>query len=253
MNEEVKSRNYYSFMILVFGIVCVIGLVITVSMLYSKFSDKSFYDIIPNVAELFMSYFAIGAILKFVDDAYDENRFPKNLAILATAISFVVALKLALINSPTAVIFLALVIGVTAMGKTTIPPFFIGTIAYIGSYFIFNIFDGFNWLLFAVILITLFADEVGAEWAKKVLKSDSSDFSNKYRALVYFLRDRNIGLSILLILVFIGWLPLLNWLAWFFLDFGYIIVEGISLRENLTKILSRQVFSKSAVSTINRG
>ncbi len=240
--EAYRPKN-----IVIFSLLLVALVTLAFSIVQSYLVQKSFLATLASTVLLLTPFFLIGAILKYVDEAYDENRFPKPMAVFATAIGLLLMLGLSLTSYLSATLFLALIVSVSIAGKTAGTPFVAASGGYIILVFLLDIYLTIDPILFTIIIIVLTADEICAEFAKKALKRD--DFKIKaprwQRNSVFFLRDRNLGSLTLLVLAMIGWIPFVYWLAWILLDFGYIIVEGISHRQNLKKILLREVFADS--------
>ena len=233
------SKTYNEKKIFLFGTIIVIMSILLISFSYEILFNIQFSIIFPNVAKLILSYYIIGAILKFADDSFDEGRFSKKLSVLLIILGFVIAVWLSYNDKTTAIIFLSLVLATTLVGKTIDTPFLVGSITYIGTIIYFDILNELNIIIFAIIFGALIVDELFAEWAKKVLRYNNNNYND---TIIYFLRDRNIGIFILFFLAAAGQIPFVNWLAWVFLDFGYIMVEGISRKDNIDIILLRKVF-----------
>ena len=235
-----KKNRYDEKKIFLVGTIVVVATTLLISISYSILSDTQFSTIFSKAIILIPSYYFIGAILKFADDSFDEGRFPKKLAILFIVLGFLIAVWVSYYDKITSTIFASLVLATTLAGKTKEIAFLIGSITYIGTLIGLKILNDLN-IIFIVIFGALLIDELCAEWAKKVLRGTYNN-KNHNNIMIYFLRDRNIGIFTLFFLVVIGQIPILNWFAWLFLDFGYIIIEGISKRENIETILLRKVF-----------
>jgi hypothetical protein len=245
--ETVKKINPLKiFAFLSFSIIL---LAIVVSLTYSFILNLAlsfaFY-----ATGLFVAYFAIGTGLKFVDDAYDNNRFSKKHAAFAATSGLVLMLWASLVDVQSAAIFLALVLATTVTLKTRHPPFLAATIAFIALFLLFGKPFEIDWLLFVVIFASFFADEIGAELAKKLINKKINPQnlqSVKYvwkghHTALYILRNRYIAIAALLALVLAGWIPLLYCLAYYFLGLGYVLVEGISQELSAQEIVMRLIF-----------
>lgn len=206
---------------------------------------EAFGPVLAQTVGLLASYFVVGLILKYVDEAYDEDRFPKSVAIVATAVGLAIMVWLSHASYVSATIFLALIIGVSIAGKTAGTPFMVAAGGYVILLFLLDIYLLVDPVLFTIIVVVLSADEAGAELAKKALaRQDFATVTAGWRRrAILFLRDRNMGMLSLLALALIGRIPFVFWLAWLMLDFGYVVVEGVSQRESLRRILFREVFS----------
>jgi hypothetical protein len=188
---------------------------------------------------LIISFYLIGAGLKFVDEAYDRNRFSKNAAHFLLALGTVAGVALTLLDIWAASIFLALLIALALTGKVNRRLYFIPPLVFFFLLVALGKLSQLHWAFVAVATTAALADELGAEFAKSHFEeSQSPEASCQGRkkadaVTLYILRNRFIALSVLLGLAIIEWLPFVYWFAWVGLDFGYTVVEAISSRLSL--------------------
>lgn len=251
-DQAAKAKERYNPTNIVLVSTLVVGLItIAFAVIQAYWRQESFLAVVTRTAGLLAPFYLVGVILKYVDEAYDEGRFPKSIAVLATAIGLAIMVWLSLASYVSATIFLALIVSVAIAGKTAGTPFMVAAGGYIILLFLLDIYLSIDPILFTTIMVVLTADEVGAEVAKKALKR--LDFNGATpgwrRSAILFLRDRNLGMLSLLGLALIGQIPFVFWLAWVLLDFGYVTVEGISRRESLRHIFLREVFTESGQSS----
>jgi len=183
-----------------------------------------------------ISFYLIGAGLKFVDDAYDRNRFSRNAAYFVLVGGAFLAVALAWLDIWAASIFLALLIAVALTGKVNQRLFLIPALVFFFFLLAFGKLSQLHWAFVALAATAALADELGAEFAKRHLEKLRSPETSAQRwetaraVALQILRNRFIALSVLLVLALVQWLPFLYWFAWVALDFGYTVVEAISNR-----------------------
>ena len=116
-----------------------------------------------------LSYPLLGAGIKYIDDAFDENKFNKKIALAVAPILGVLWAYTMLIDGVSATILLAVLCGVLFKGK-------IDNYAHLGGLFVILIIialAGVELLLLPLIFLAPFAllDEVG---------NDVIDYNKKY-------------------------------------------------------------------------
>jgi len=194
---------------------------------------------------LIISFYIIGVGLKFVDDAYDRNRFSKKAAHLVLVGGTLLGVTLTWLDIWVASIFLALLIAVALTGKVNQRLFLIPALVFF--FFLFALGDLYqlHWAFVVVAATAALADELGSEFAKRHLEKfaeGSPKGWEKARVVALrILRNRFIAVCVLLVLAMVKWLPFLYWFAWLALDFGYTVLEAISSRMSSRELLQALV------------
>jgi len=171
-----------------------------------------------------LSYPILGAGIKFIDDAFDEKRFNVNIAYILAPILGVLWAYSMVINSASATILLAILLGVLLKGKIDN----YAHLAGIGIIFAILIISGVNILIIPLIILTLSAifDEVGNDFIDKHKYLNSNKILQKF--IGYFFDQRWLTKVAVLSIAVIGIIPLYFFLAMILFDGAYLLVRGIS-------------------------
>jgi len=170
------------------------------------------------------SYPILGAGLKYIDEAFDEHRFNIKIAyILAPILGLLWAYSM-IINSVSATILLAILLGVLLKGKIDN----LAHVAGLGVIFVIVLLAGINLLFIPLIVFTLAAlfDEVGNDYIEKNSYLNSTNISKKI--IGYFFDQRWLTKVAILAIAVIGLIPLYFFVAMLFFDGAYLLVRGIS-------------------------
>ena len=175
---------------------------------------------------LFLLFFGLlGAGIKYIDSAYDDKIFNKKIALCIAPFLGILWAYTMLINQVAATILLAVIIGVLFKGK-------IDNIAHLaGLLVIFAIIFVAGVQLMVIPLVFLgFAalmDEVGNDFVdKRKNKLDLSKFSHRF--IVSFFDQRWVLKVAILVIGFIGIIPLVFFLAMISFDYAYLGVRFYS-------------------------
>lgn len=176
-----------------------------------------------NMYFFLLSYLILGAGLKYIDDAFDEKTFDKKKAIVLSPIIAVLGTYTMLINTVSATILLAVVVGVLLRGK-------IDNRAHLFAFFtffvIFVLLGAAQILVLPLVLLaaTAILDEVGND----VIDYDAVYAKNgkfRYRFALYFFGRRYLMKVGLLYIILLGIFPLYFLVAFILFDEAYIVVS----------------------------
>jgi hypothetical protein len=183
---------------------------------------------------LLLSFPILGAGIKYIDDAFDERKYNKKIAIaIAPVLGILWALTM-LVDRVSATVLLAIICGVLFKGK--IDNF--GHIAGLIVILSITIFAGVEFMILPLIFLAPFAllDEVGndvIDYNKKYFKKEN--YCHKF--VRYFFDQRWLLKIAVLIFVAVGMMPIYIFFALLFFDGAYLIMrwfnepkkKGISL------------------------
>ncbi|MBN2126926.1 MAG: hypothetical protein JW703_00875 [Candidatus Diapherotrites archaeon] len=187
------------------------------------------FDFIFSAPEIFafyliVSYFFLGALIKFIDDCFDEALASKSVAtILSVIVAGLWAFDMTL-SAASATILAAIVIGVLVKGKVDNIAFQIGVIG-VGTILFFFGFFQFLWFPLIIISLAGVIDEVG---------NDFVDEKNMYtrgffgKLVHLFFEYRMLMKIVVFLFAFFGFFELFYFLAFLFWDLGYIVVTKLS-------------------------
>lgn len=170
-------------------------------------------------------YFFLGAIVKFIDSAFDEGVFGKGKALLIALPTGLLWGYAMYLSEASSVILLSIVIASLLAGKLDNGALLLGIIGIITAVVFFGYLD-LVWLVLAGLVFAGFLDEVGNDYADKHLFGSKNILSG---AANYFFRHRfAMKLAVLFFAVtgFFGFIYFLAFLAW---DLGYELVARYSL------------------------
>src|SRR5205823_4886591 len=111
------------------------------------------------------AYFLLGSGVKYVDAAYDDGTFSKRYTFLLAILLGVLAGVAMIVDFPTFIMFLSLIIGVAITGKLDILPFRILTVIAVSLalyYHNYSLpFSASNWTLLLLLSVGAAIDEIG--------------------------------------------------------------------------------------------
>lgn len=179
-----------------------------------------------------LSYPILGAGIKYIDDAFDEKKFNKNVALIIAPLLGILWAYTMLIDKFSATILLAIICGVLFKGKIDNLAHFAG----LSSIMAIVVLTGIEIMIIPLIFLGTFAilDEVGndvIDYNKKYLKKNKT----VNRLLIYFFDQRWLLKIAILGLVFMGIMPLYFFIAILLFDGAYLIMRYYS-KTRLTKI-----------------
>ena len=191
-----------------------------------------------------LAYPLLGAGIKFIDAAFDEKTFSKKLAVIIAPLLGVLWAYTMFINSVSATILLAVVVGVFVTGKIDNYAHLIGML----SIFLILLFIGVELMVIPLIFLILAGtlDEIGNDRIdKKKNHLDKNKFSHKF-AIIFFEHRWTLKVAIL-IMAIVGVIPFYFFLAMIFFDYAYITVRVCS---DIKQDKSSSHFIKKALAAI---
>ncbi len=178
---------------------------------------------------IILAFAIIGAGLKYIDDAFDEDRFSKKKAIAIAPIIVLLACILAIKDTASRTILFSILLSVLIGGKVDNSIFKVSSIAFLlllslPSFYLYGTMDFFGMPLI-IITITGIIDEKGNDYVDE----------NRTNKLIHFFFEHRfsmkIGMLTVCVFQFLGWSYLFAFLAF---DGAYesIRVYGYLYRSN---------------------
>ncbi|MEM0493167.1 MAG: hypothetical protein QXS02_04345 [Candidatus Thermoplasmatota archaeon] len=182
---------------------------------------------------ILLSYTTIGAGLKYIDDAFDEQTFNKHIALAMAPLIAILWVYNMIIDPISATILLAIMIGVLIKGKIDNYGHAIGLTTII----ILVLIAGIQvlWLPLLMIISSVVLDEVGndvIDYNRNNLKMSNI----QHRLIVTFFDQRWLTKITVLYLVLLGIAPWYFFSAIFFFDSAYLLVRMYSHSISKTKV-----------------
>lgn len=172
-----------------------------------------------------LSYPLLGAGIKYIDDAFDEHRFNKKIALIIAPILGVLWAITMLMDGVSATILLAVLCGVLFKGKIDNYAHFAGLFVIIAIIAI----SGVELMILPLIFLAPFAllDEVG---------NDVIDYNKKYfngdrcwqKFVRYIFDQRWLLKAAILVFVILGTVPYYFFFAMLFFDGAYLLMRWYS-------------------------
>ena len=175
-----------------------------------------------NMFFFLLSYPILGGVLKYIDDAFDETTFNKNIAMIVAPVLGILWAFTMVVNDVSATILLAVVLGVLLRGKIDNSAHLVGFF----SILVIVVLAGIELMMMPLIFLTSAAviDEVGNDvvgYNNKYLKNKRF----RYKFALYFFGRRYLFKVALLYVSLLGVFPLYFLLAFILFDEAYLIVE----------------------------
>jgi hypothetical protein len=171
------------------------------------------------------AYAALGAGLKYIDDAFDEQTFNKKIAIAIAPVLGLLWAYTMILDPVSATILLAILLGVFLKGKIDNYAHFIG-LAVIG---VIVVLAGVNllWLPLMMLIAAAVLDEVGND---VIDYNRGSLFMSRFshKALVVFFDQRWLTKLAVLYVALLGVFPWYFFLAMLLFDGAYLVVRMYS-------------------------
>lgn len=173
----------------------------------------------------FLVAFAIlGAGLKYIDDAFDEENFNKKIAYVVAPLLGGLWAYTMFIDAASATILLAILLGVLLKGKIDNYAHFMGMIVVIAGVIVL----GVQLLIIPLVVLTLAAlfDEVGNDFIDKRHYIHGNNVLKKF--VGYFFDQRWLTKVVILCLALANVMPIYFFLAMLLFDGAYILMRGFS-------------------------
>ena len=155
---------------------------------------------------IILAFAIIGAGLKYIDDAFDEDKFSKKKAIVIAPIIVLIWICLSLFDSVSATILFAILFAVLLTGKIDNLIFKVSTIALISILFLTQMLN-LLWIPLVILILMGVADEKGNDYVDNHATLKLVEISFSYRFCM------KMGVLSLCILSLLPWLYLLAFLA----------------------------------------
>lgn len=155
---------------------------------------------------IILAFAIIGAGLKYIDDAFDEDTFSKKIAVLIAPIIVLIWICLSLFDSLSATILFSILFAVLLTGKIDNLIFKVSTIALISILFLTQMLN-LLWIPLVILILMGVADEKGNDYVDNHATLTLVEFFFSYRFCM------KMGLLSLCILSLLPWLYLLAFLA----------------------------------------
>jgi len=172
-----------------------------------------------------VSYPLLGAGIKFIDEAFDEKRYSKTLAIAVAPLIGILWAYTMVTNPASASILLAVLAGVLFTGKIDNWAHRLGLGVVIGALVVFGV--QILVLPLVVLAIAAFLDERGNDYVDNH-RGGWNTSKLGFKALVYFFDHRWMMKTALLPLVFFNFIPWYFILAMILFDESYLLVRWYS-------------------------
>jgi len=191
-----------------------------------------------------LAYPLLGAGIKFIDAAFDEKTFSKKLAMIIAPLLGVLWAYTMFIDSVSATILLAVVVGVFVTGKIDNYAHLIGMLSIFGILLLVGV--ELLFIPLAFLILAGITDELGNDRIdKKKNLLDESRFSHRF-AILFFEHRWTLKVAIL-IMAFIGVVPFYFFIAMILFDYAYI---SIRICSDIKQDNSSTHFLKKALATI---
>nr|CAI64148.1 conserved hypothetical membrane protein [uncultured archaeon]CBH36563.1 hypothetical membrane protein [uncultured archaeon] len=155
---------------------------------------------------IILAFAIIGAGLKYIDDAFDEDKFSKKKAIVIAPIIVLIWICLSLFDSVSATILFSILFAVLLTGKIDNLIFKVSTIALISILFLTQMLN-LLWIPLVILILMGVADEKGNDYVDNHATLKLVEFFFSYRFCM------KMGVLSLCILTLLPWLYLLAFLA----------------------------------------
>ena len=172
-----------------------------------------------------ISFTLLGAGIKYIDDAFDEKKFNKKLAIILAPILALLWSYTMIIDQISATILLAVILGVFFEGKIDNKAHLIGFVVI--SSIILLIGINLMFLPLIMLIASVILDEVGND----VIEFNRGFFNEKrlcHKCFITFFDQRWLTKLTILYMVFIGLFPWYFFLAILLFDSAYLFVRMYS-------------------------
>jgi hypothetical protein len=191
-----------------------------------------------------LSYTLIGAGIKYVDAAFDDETFNKKLAIIIAPIIAMVIVYAMFVNSVSATILLAVVIGVLFTGKIDNIAHILGVVVIFPFIYLLGI--EFLFIPLGILVLGGIIDELGNDFIDK--RKDKFTMGPVYQKfLMYFFEHRWTLKIVILGFILLGLFPWYFFFAMFLFDYAYL---SVSLFSDIKQGVRNPLDIRKAISSI---
>jgi len=188
---------------------------------------------------LILSYGMLGASIKYIDQAFDAGVFSRKIATILAVPSAMLMGALMVLDSTSATIFLAVVLGVAVTQKIDTFAFKLAVLILILVPVIFRQVIEIQWVAFGLLVIAGIGDEYGNDWAD--LKLNGNGNKKKRKSLIQtifnkLLLQRPFMKLLILILTVTAFFHPVYILAFLTFDVCYSLVAWISVHTKTYRI-----------------
>ena len=174
---------------------------------------------------LLLSFPILGAGIKYIDDAFDERKYSKKVALIIAPMLGILWAYTMIIDTASATILLAVICGVLFKGKIDNYGHFAGLLVI----FLIIVLAGIELMVLPLLFLAPFAllDEVGndvIDYNKKYFKKDNC----AHKFVRYFFDQRWLLKVAVLSFAFLGIMPAYIFFALLFFDGAYLIMRWFS-------------------------
>ena len=191
-----------------------------------------------------VAYSILGAGIKYIDAAFDDKIFNKSIAMILAPLLGILWAYTMLIDSVSATILLAVVVGVLITGKIDNYAHLIGMLIIFAILFVLRI----EFLIIPVIFLSASAilDEVGNDYIDGG-KENLNKEKLRDKFLIYFFGHRWVMKIAIIYLIFMGIIPFYFFIAMALFDYSYVFVGSYT---KLKQGIINTTFTQRAIAKI---
>ena len=172
-----------------------------------------------------LAYSFLGASIKYIDLAFDENTFSKNKALVLAPITGIFWAYVMVLSPASATILFSIVLTVLIKGKVDNLAFRAGIISIVGVLIVSGYFE-FLWIPLIFLVAAGIFDEIGNDYVDK--KSSLLRKGRLSKALHYFFEYRFALKLMVLLFALLGFYSIVYFLAFLGFDIAYVLVAKYS-------------------------
>jgi hypothetical protein len=179
---------------------------------------------------LVVSYFLLGASIKYIDDAFDEKTFPRTVALILAPVTAIYWGYIMALSPISALILTAVIIGVVVKGKIDNIAFIMGVLCVYVAFFFLSSSPLDFIFIYPIALISIsiagILDEVGNDFVDKNNIYHTVKHFGKYIHL--FFEYRFVMKIVVFSFALLNFFPLIYFFAFLAWDIGYASVMRYS-------------------------
>jgi hypothetical protein len=193
------------------------------------FEDLILQDYFLKFIFFIVSFFLLGLLVKFIDDAFDEKAYSRKIALIFSPITAIFWAYIMSLDPAAALLLTAIIIGVLVKGKIDNVAFVIAVLCVYLVYFFVGDWQFIFNLSFLIVLIIIsiggILDEIGNDFVDKNNLYKKGFFG---KIIHWFFEYRFIMKIVVLFFALIGAFDILFFIAFFFWDLGYEVIMHYS-------------------------